>query len=447
MATKPEIEADLNALRIPPELRGGGSAPGGEGRRRRLWLVAAAVAAVIAGFALWSVYTAATPVTTDHAQVTTGDTLPAVALVASGYVVPHHEVEVGSKVMGKVAWIGVEKGDHVKAGQLLVRLEDQEYQAQVERAQGALSTAEANYAMAHTGSRPEEIARDQAALDDARATYDRLRGLTAAGVTSQQDLDDAKARYDTALNTFQLTKQGPRKEQIDQAAAAVVQARGDLAYAQTQLDATRITAPVDGTILDRVVEKGELVTTMFTGDRGAKSYVVSLADLNDIRVELDINENDFARVAMSQPSDIVLEAYPDRHYPGEVVEIDPQANRDKGTVQVKVQFTKADDLVRPEMLARVSFQQTAAAKSAASRAPMVTIPRTARVERGGKSGVFVVQSGHAKLTPVTINDPGGDRLVVTDGLRGGEEIVVSAPDTLPDGAAVKPAAPAAGGTP
>jgi HlyD family secretion protein len=182
-----------------------------------------------------------------------------------------------------------------------------------------------------------------------------------------------------------------------------------------------------------VVEKGELVTTMFTGDRGAKSYVAALADLNDIRVELDVNENDFAKVSMGQPSDIVLEAYPDRHYPGEVIEISPEANRDKGTIQVKVQFQKPDAYVRPEMLARVAFQQPT---SSARPASVVTIPRSARVERNGRDVVFVVEEGCARLRQVQIDDPGGDRLTVTHGLQGGEELVVNAPDTLEDGAHV-----------
>lgn len=442
MANKGNIEADLNALKIPPELRGEEPRAGSPRPVRvRLWSIAAVVAALIAAFALWNLRSSGVAVQVERARLDAGNASAGAVLIASGYVVPHHEVEVGSKVMGKVAWIGVEKGDHVKAGQVLVRLEDQEYRAQVERAQGALATAEANLQMLQNGSRPEEIARDQAELDDAKATYERTQHLANGGVVSQQELDDAKAHYETALKIYELTKLGPRKEMVTQARAAVEQAQGDLAYAQTQLDATQITAPIDGTVLDRVVEKGELVTTMFTGDRGAKSYVAALADLSDIRVELDVNENDFAKVSMGQPCDIVLEAYPDRHYPGEVIEISPEANRDKGTIQVKVQFQKPDAYVRPEMLARVAFQQP---KSSARAESVVTIPRNARVERNGRDVVFVVEDGRARLRQVRIDDPGGDRLSVTRGLQGGEELVVNAPDTLQDGARVN--VPASGGT-
>ena len=97
-----------------------------------------------------------------------------------------------------------------------------------------------------------------------------------------------------------------------------------------------IRAPVTGTILERAVEKGEFVTTSFVGERGAKGYVVSLADLNDLRVELDINQNDFAKLGARQRGTITMDAYPDRRYEGVIDEISPEANRQKATVQVKV---------------------------------------------------------------------------------------------------------------
>ena len=95
-------------------------------------------------------------------------------------------------------------------------------------------------------------------------------------------------------------KLGPRQEQIDALRGQVEQARGAVAFAQTNLDNTIIRAPVTGTILERNVEKGEFVTTGFVGDKGAKGYVVSLADLNDLEVELDISQNDFAKLHPKQ---------------------------------------------------------------------------------------------------------------------------------------------------
>ena len=225
-----------------------------------------------------------------------------VILNATGYIVAAHKIEVAAKVVGKVEWIGVDKGDRVKEGEVLVRLEDDEYQAQLQQAKGQLASLEAKLAEAMNGSRPEEIAQAQANLnaaqsdlENARVTLDRNKKLLKDGVVAKQVLDDAQARYDTALHrvnslqkTYELVKLGPRKEQIDSLRGQVDQARGAVAYAETKLANTIIRAPVTGTILERAVEKGEFVTTSFVGDRGAKGYVVSLADLNDLEVELDI---------------------------------------------------------------------------------------------------------------------------------------------------------------
>ncbi len=110
------------------------------------------------------------------------------------------------------------------------------------------------------------------------------------------------------------------------------------------MDATVIKAPITGTILERAVEKGEFVTTSFVGERGAKGYVVSMADLNDLQVELDISQDDFAKLYMGQKSIVTTDAFPDRKYEGVIAEMSPEANRQKATVQVKVQVLKPDDV-------------------------------------------------------------------------------------------------------
>ena len=143
---------------------------------------------------------------------------------------------------------------------------------------------------------------------------------------------------------FQLAKIGPRQEEIARARGALQQAQGQADYAKSLLDATVIRAPVTGTILERAAEKGELVTSGFasTAEGGPQGLVVSLADLNDLQVELDIAQDDFARLGPKQKAVVTTDAYPDRKYDGVIAEISPQANRAKATVQVKVQILKPD---------------------------------------------------------------------------------------------------------
>jgi HlyD family secretion protein len=272
---------------------------------------------------------AATEVETVRVQAVSAGSAAAgqgVVLNATGYIVAHHEIEVAAKVIGRVLWIGVEKGDHVKDGQVIVRLEDDEYRAQLDQAKGNLANLQAKLAEAEHGSRPEEIAVAKANLEqakadlaDAKVTLDRTKELASQGVMSRQQLDDAQSKYDDAAarvasldRTYELVRLGPRQEEIDSLRGQVEQAKGMVAYAQTQLDNTVIRAPVTGTILERAVEKGEFVTNGFVGDKGAKGYVVTLADLNDLQVELDINQNDFARLHLGQKGIVVTDAYPDR---------------------------------------------------------------------------------------------------------------------------------------
>jgi HlyD family secretion protein len=372
-----------------------------------------------------------------------------VVLNASGYIVAAHRIEVAAKVIGKVKWIGVEKGDRVQEGQVIVRLEDDEYQAQLQQAKGQLANLEAKLAEAMHGSRPEEVAQAQANLDsakadmdDAKLSIDRALKLRQEGLTPQQSVDDAQTRYDGAVHrvnslrkTFELVKLGPRQEEIDSLRGQVEQARGALAFAETTLANTIIRAPVTGTILEREVEKGEFVTTSFVGDRGAKGYVVSLADLNDLEVELDIAQNDFAKLHAGQHGTITTDAFPDRKYDGFIKEISPEANRQKATVQIKVKVSQPDDFLRPEMNASVAFLSDAkpAAESSAAAAPVVMVPAGAVRD----NAVFVLLDGKAVRKPVKVGAASSGSVRIEQGLIGGEDLISDPPADLKDGAKVR----------
>lgn len=290
-------------------------------------------------------------------------------LISSGYVAAHHIHQLGTKVMGRVEWIGVEKGDSVSRGQLLVKLEDREFQAQLRQAEAALRQAETRLAELEAGSRPEEIEkadaeveRSRAELTNAETEAERLRSLLGTGVVNRQEVDNAEARYRmakasvmSAERTLELLELGPRTEQIQQAKAEVERLRAAVEYAQTMLDATEIRAPISGTVLRRIAEVGEMVTTSFAGSGGAKSAVVALADLTDLQVELDISQADFNRISSEQECRMSPEAYPDREYACEIDEIAPEADRQKASIQVKVKVLEPDEYLRPEMSARVTF--------------------------------------------------------------------------------------------
>src|SRR4051812_23479742 len=197
------------------------------------WIVGGILIFVLLGAAryVYAMLNASTEVETVRVNSTTvaGPRGGDVILNATGYIVAAHKIQVASKVLGRVAWIGVDKGDKVREGQVIVRLEDEEYKAQLQQARGRQQSLEAKLTELETGSRPEEVERSRADLDEARANVenakvnlDRNERLAAEGVVAKQTLDDAKARYDRELarmnalqKTLELVRIGPRREQID----------------------------------------------------------------------------------------------------------------------------------------------------------------------------------------------------------------------------------------
>jgi HlyD family secretion protein len=440
------MDAELKNLQIDRSSRRSSQGPP---RWATAWILGGVALLVLAGgYSLLSGKLQQAPlVETVRVQAVSAASAPeGVVLNATGYIVAAHRIEVAAKVIGKVNWIGVDKGDRVTAGQVLVRLEDDEYQAQLLEAKGQLANLQAKLDEANHGSRPEEIAEAlanlnsaKADLDNARVSLDRSRNLVKEKLTPQQSVDDAAARYDGAVHkvdslqkAYELVRLGPRKEEIDSLRGAVDQARGALAYAETNLANTIIRAPIGGTILEREVEKGEFVTTSFVGDRGAKGYVVSLADLNDLEVELDISQNDFAKLHAAQRGIVTTDAFPDRKYDGFIKEISPEANRQKATVQIKVKVVKPDEYLRPEMNASVAFlsdPKPDRVDAAAPAKPVVMIPAAA-VHEGA---VFVALDGRAVRRAVKTGATSGSSVRIEDGLIGGEDLIPNPPAGLKDG--------------
>ena len=254
MVTSPkskDSQEDLNKrLRSLKIDRGPAPSPSASNRTPKLLLLG--IAALLALVALGYVFLlsgtktiSAAPVRVESGGASMGESV----LSASGYVVAHHKIAVGAKVMGRVSWIGVEKGDQVQAGQVLVRLEDTEFRAQVNQAQANLAAAQARLDQLRSGSRPQEKLKDRAAvlqaeanLKNAEAEYQRTESLHKSGVASKSELDRALANRDTAAAMVEAARQasamtdiGPRKEEIRAAEAEVQQMRAALDYANTQL--------------------------------------------------------------------------------------------------------------------------------------------------------------------------------------------------------------------
>lgn len=239
-------------------------------------------------------------------------------LTVSGYIVNRERIEISPRFLGQVKWIGVRKGDYVTNDQVLVRLDDAEYAARVKESEGRLANA-------RTGVEKAEI------------DFNRATKLIANQIETQQTLDDARLRLESARASMRETEAA-------------------LELAKTYLDWTVIRSPIDGVVLEKLADAGELVTPQsFGGTRGPSTALVAIADPKDLQVEIDLNEADLAKVYRQQPCRVSPEAYPDKVYDGFVAEIAPEANRQKGTLQVKVQIRNPDEFLTPELSAKVDF--------------------------------------------------------------------------------------------
>jgi HlyD family secretion protein len=232
-----------------------------------------------------------------------------------------------------------------------------------------------------------------------------------------------------ARENFELARLGPRVEEIDMARAQSAEADANVKWLETQLDNTIIRAPVDGTVLDRLVEKGEMVTTGYVSGRGAKSAFVSLANLRELEVELDINESDIPRVHLEQECSVSPDSYPDRKYKAHVREIAPEANRQKATIQVKVSIDDPDKFLRPETNAKVNFLEEVK-EAAGPQESRILVPKSAVV---AGPAVFLMKDGKAVKQAIRTGKELWGQLEIISGLVGGEQLIVKGLDGIAEG--------------
>ncbi len=240
------------------------------------------------------------------------------ALTVSGYIVNRERIEISPRFLGVVKWIGVKKGDAVTNGQVVVLLDDAEQKARVLESEA-------------------QIANAKVAVEKAEIDYRRVAELIALNIETKQIEDETRLR-------------------VAAAKASLAQAEAGVQLARTYLDWTVIRSPISGVVLEKLVDQGELVTPQsFGGGRGPSTAFLAVADPKDLQVEIDLNEADVAKVSLNQECRVSPEAYPDKTYRGYVAEMAPEASRQKGTLQLKVQIRDPDKFLTPELTAKVEF--------------------------------------------------------------------------------------------
>lgn len=354
------------------------------------------------------------------------------SVVSTGRVVATARIELGAQVAGTVAEVAVEEGDRVAAGDLLVRLADDEPRAALAQAEAALEEAQARLRQLAVTSLPvAEQARQQAAstLVLARREHARVTALAAQGFFSEARLDEANRNLEQAEaqgRSTQLQADAARPRGSDHVLATTreAQARRAVEVARAKLGWTRVLARADAIVLKRRAEPGDVVT--------AGTKLVSLG-AGPLQIELQVDEKNVGLLAIDKPATVVADAYPDRPFRANVVRIAPAVDAQRGTVQVKLAMDAAPTFLVPEMT--VSAEIAVAAKSG-----VLTLPAEAvREANSAEPWILTVRDGQAARQPVRLGLRGSGRLEIMQGAAIGDLAVLPGAATVVAGMRVRPA--------
>ncbi len=317
-------------------------------------------------------------------------------------------VVVSTRVTGLIAAVHADHGDHVRKGQLLATLDDRDLAAKTAAARAALSAARQNIGAAEAALR-----KAQADLALAQSTHKRNQEMFRKGYISQNALDTSEAALRSA-------------ESGEQSAAAALAARRaevhnveqELRYAETLLSYARITAPMDGVIIQREAEAGD---TVMPG-----SPIFRMVDPATLWVVARIDETVAGRVRLNQPAHIHLRS--GREVPGRVARIARQSDAATRELEVSVAFAEPQEYFTINEEAQVTIL--------ADETQGLLIPVSALVQREGRQAVLVVNDGRARLRPVRTGIVDGKHVLVQDGL-GPDETVLSSPQNIRPGQRVR----------
>lgn len=390
---------DLSVLRMDPEeleVRRGAGWVG--------WLLAAILIGA-GGWALWQYADRPSFLLAEVQVASVRQVTPAqksTVLTATGYTYARQRAAVGAKVIGRILELPVDEGDTLATGDLIAVLDSEDLEASV--AQAKASELEA-----------------RARLADAEREAARQRRLVEAEVAAQAELDAA----DTLVDVI--------RAQVELAAARVASAEAQLAY-------TRVYAPIDGVVIEKNVEVGEMVAPGGFTSQQSTGAILRMADPSSLEVEADINESYIARLERGQPATIAVDAVPDFTYRGRLRQIVPTADRQRAVVQVKVSIDNRDERLVPDMSCTVTFLEEETSQEELEAEPILYVPEQALLD--GAPEVFVFEDGQLQRRSIKLGaEEEGDAeegaRIVLEGLGAGEKVVVAGHEGLEDGQRVR----------
>jgi membrane fusion protein (multidrug efflux system) len=321
-------------------------------------------------------------------------------------LIPNQLVNIFSRVDGYIAKIYVDKGDLVQANQLLIEIDHTDFVHAVNQAKANLVSARA------------KVVQQDAAVRNAKLTLNRMQALIKDEFVSQQDLDTAQVNYDGAL-----ALQDSLRAQVKQMEVALAQAETNLAYSY-------IRAPFAGYVAERNLDPGSYVSGATASTSTMSRGILSLHDVETVRTLIEVVEKDVPLVRIGQRAEIRAEAYPNRIFEGTVTRIVQALNRATRTMTVEVDLPNKDHLLKGGMFARVEVLVDRHVN--AVQIPLDAVSRLEQFQY-----VYVVKEGKAHQVSVELGSRVDNRVEVTKGLSGDEQVIVSGKDLVSDGMSVQ----------
>ncbi|MCC6967579.1 MAG: efflux RND transporter periplasmic adaptor subunit [Nitrospira sp.] len=329
-----------------------------------------------------------------------------VRLAYTADLIPNQLVNIFSRVDGYIAKIYVDKGDLVKANQLLVEIDHTDYIHAVNQAKANLLSAKA------------KVVQQDAGVRNATLTLDRMQALIKDQFVSQQDLDTALVNRDAAV-----ALQDSLRAQVQQMTVALAQAETNLAYSY-------IRAPFAGYIAERNLDPGAYVSGTTASTSTVSRGILSVHDVETVRTLIEVVEKDVPLVQVGQRADVRAEAYPHEVFEGRVTRIVQALNRATRTMTVEVDLPNKDHRLKGGMFARVEVL-------VGKHPQAIQIPLDAVSRLEESQYVYVVKDGKAHQVPVELGARAENRVEVVKGLAGDEQLIVSGKDLVSEGVPVQ----------
>jgi len=353
-------------------------------------------------------------------------------VVASGRIETPRRIDIGSQVSGAVAAMPVEEGQAVKKGSALIILEQGEAAAALDQARATVAQAEIKMRQISELNHPlavEAMRQAEANGANARRQFERNLALFGRGFVGQVALDDARRNLDLAdsqLASAQAQERsltGPGSE-VQMARASLEQARAALRLAQVRLAYTTIQAPVDGVLIARAVERGDVV-------QPGKALLVLSPD-GPTQAVVQIDEKNMALLRLGQPATVSADAYPADRFDAVISYINSAVDPQRGAVEVKLNVTHPPAYLRQDMT--VSVEIAVARKNRALVVPTVAVHDSA----GPAAWVWKVNERRVARQPVVPGISGELQKEVLAGLHEGETVVSEAGTGLAERQRIRP---------